>query len=536
MELLMDAKVNQEALKWATEINDDCKDSDSNASSMSTPKLNPSRATLFSIAATVAAVYTVSAVVYGAKKKKQLPDGARLPPHWKSYVPYIGSGLQLVSGLARDFITETAKKLNAPVFTATINGAKCLFIADSDLAFVVFKQIPEIDSMSLQRQALLTLSGIDPATAEEIVSDKEVQKRLYGQLHKYFLQTDELSKTTEAAQRVIWKILEATNLSTAGGEWKSFNLFEFSRDFVFFASAGPVISNGLETQEQLLEIYSKFEEGIPLLFADAPSFLTKESAAAREQLVQILMTPEVDKGLSEYFKERKDLYGHSPEVLARMNVGMFIATVSNSIPAVFWVLCHLLHTPNALEACIEEVKQVANTKANQEDLFSLEELDKMPLLHSCFKESLRMYQCTFNVRSVAGDFILNPKEKDGPKYLIEKGTRMMGYTATAHMDPSIFENPETFQYDRFLDPTKKALNGKRLSSYWRPFGGGAHLCPGRKYISYEARAFLATLLLKVDIKLDDPREPIPTIALHRQGFSVAHPNKDPKFLVKVKDS
>ncbi|CAJ1931147.1 unnamed protein product [Cylindrotheca closterium] len=497
-------------------------------------KPNTAHVTLLSLAATAVTIYTVSSVL-AFQKRRKLPDGVRLPPHLTSYVPYIGVGLQFVSRLIVDFIYDTAKKLDAPVFTATVNGTTCVFIEDPDLVFTPFKDsIQEIDSSSLRRQALVTLCGIDPVTAEEITNDEEVQKVVFADFHK--LKADQLYKNMEAVQRVIGGRLEAMGLSETDGEWKSVRMFEFVREFIFFASVGPVISNGLMTQDQIIETYAKFEEGVPSLYAEAPSFITKENTDARERLVQMLMTPKVDEGLSEFMKARKPIYGHIPEVLARMNVGLIVATVSNSVPAVFWVLCQLLKTPKAFEACAKEVKHVADKKANKEDPFTLEELDKMPLLESCFKECLRMYQSAFIVRSVTGDFVLNPKESSGPKYLIEKGTRIMAYSATAHMHPSIFENPETFQYDRFLDPTKKALNGKRLLSYFRPFGGGMHLCPGRKFISYESRVFLAMLLLKLDMKLEDPSEPIPTIALHHQGFSVAHPNQDPKLLVKVKES
>ncbi|CAJ1931145.1 unnamed protein product [Cylindrotheca closterium] len=494
--------------------------------------------TLLSIAATAATVYTVSSVL-AFQKRRKLPDGVRLPPHLTSYIPYIGVGLQFANGLILDFVSDTAKKLNASVFTATVNGTKCVFIADPDLVFTVYKDsIKEVDSISLQKQAMTTLSGINRSAVDEFMdNNKEVQKAAWGQFHKYFFQSDQVSKNIEAVQRVIGGRLETMGLSKADGEWKSFHMFEFVREFSFFASVGPLLSNGLLTQDQIIETYAKFEEGVPLLFAEAPSLLTRNTAAARERVVQMLMTSEVDEGLSEFMKARKVTLGHLPkEVLARMNLGLIVATVSNSVPAVFWVLCELMHNPKAFEACAKEVKHVSDKKANKEDPFTMEELDEMPLLESCFKECLRMYQASFSVRNVTGDFILNPKEKNGPKYLIEKGTCIMAYTATAHMHPSIFENPETFQYDRFLDPTKTALNGKRLLNYWRPFGGGAHLCSGRKFISYEVRVFLAILLLKVDMKLEDPSELKPAIALDRQGFSIAHPNKDPTLLAKMRES
>jgi len=489
--------------------------------------------TLLSIATTaVAIIYTVSSVL--DKKNRKLPKGVRLPPHWPSYIPYIGSGLELINGYTRDFIVDTAKKLKAPVFTANITGTKCVFIADPDLVFTVFKEsIKEIDSLSLQKKFISSVSGCDHKVSESLVENKEKSKTASDQRHKYLIQSDHLSKSIEAVQRVIGQTLEDIGISKTNNDWKSFQMYEFVKKIIFFASIGPIVSDGL-TKDQVVKDYCKFEDGIGLLFLDAPSFITKENVAARERLIEILKTPEVEEGFSDFMKERKASFGNDPDMLARLNIGMFIVTVSNSIPSVFWMLCHLLRTPKALEACIEEVKGVASKKSDKGGCFTLDELNEMKLLESCFKEALRMYQNFFATRNVTGDFILNPKEKNGPKYLIEKGTRIMAYPQTVHMDPKIFEDPGTFQFDRFLDPTKKALNGKPLSSFLKPFGGGAHLCPGRKFISYEARAFLAMMLLKLDMKLEDDSQPIPDIQLHRQGFAVAHPKKDPTFLVKVR--
>ena len=129
--------------------------------------------TLLSIATTAVAIYTVSSVL--DKKNRKLPQGVRLPPHWSSYIPYIGSGLELVNGYTRDFIVNTAKKLKAPVFTANITGTKCVFIADPDLVFTVFKDsIKEIDSLSLQKKAMSSVSGLDPKVSESLLENKEI--------------------------------------------------------------------------------------------------------------------------------------------------------------------------------------------------------------------------------------------------------------------------------------------------------------------------------------------------------------------------
>lgn len=73
-----------------------------------------------------------------------------------------------------------------------------------------------------------------------------------------------------------------------------------------------------------------------------------------------------------------------------------------------------------------------------------------------------------------------------------------------HYDPELFDDPETCQYDRFLDPTAKTRKGTFRSSHLRPFGGGgAHLCP---FISYEARVMLVMMLLELDMRLSSEEE------------------------------
>ena len=92
------------------------------------------------------------------------------------------------------------------------------------------------------------------------------------------------------------------------------------------------------------------------------------------------------------------------------------------------------------------------------------DMDQMPVLTSIFWETCRLAFQGFNPRHVKEDFVHNGR-------LLEKGTRIMGFTPMIHYDPNEFENPNEFQYDRFLNTSKPGVY---------VFGGGAHMCPGRK--------------------------------------------------------
>lgn len=63
-------------------------------------------------------------------------------------------------------------------------------------------------------------------------------------------------------------------------------------------------------------------------------------------------------------------------------------------------------------------------------------------------------------------------------YKIPEGTVIMtSLQATMH-DPSVWENPQTFRPERFLDASGKFCASKDLSL---PFGAGHRQCPGKTF-------------------------------------------------------
>ena len=65
------------------------------------------------------------------------------------------------------------------------------------------------------------------------------------------------------------------------------------------------------------------------------------------------------------------------------------------------------------------------------------ELDHMVLVKSCFQEALRLYHGAFTTREAREDFVFDPKKPRQPKYLIEKGTRVMAFAAVIHHDGNV---------------------------------------------------------------------------------------------------
>jgi len=493
---------------------------------------------------TVAASFVVVGLIsllFFFQSKAPLPKGTRYPPHVVSWIPFLGSALEMNQGLTREFIHKYARKFNSPAFTATIAGRKCLFIADSQYIPMVWKDTKEIDDLALQRKFLMNVLGLTEKEADITFAqeNKGDAKMALTQIHNHVLSKDLLSGVLRKAQDYLLQTLNTifTAHSSEGNmdEWIKFRMFDFVRKTVFKASIGPLISTSVATDE-VFELFLAFDAGVPLLFGQAPSFMTKKVRKSRQDLLALFLLPEFLHGASPLMKERDDTLYMPKEMLARMNLALFWGSVGNSLPGVFWTLYNIISDPLAYNACRGEVLAVVARKESSRDWFTMDELDQMPVLHSAFQESLRMYHGLFSVREVVKDFLLNPKESSPTtaKYMIKKGTNIMALPNVMHYDPDIFKDPNVFQYDRFLDPTARSLKGNTLlSSHLRPFGGGAHLCPGRKFIAYESQAFLAMMFVTLDMRLVEG-ESRPGILYGLQGISVAHPDRDPKMEVRVR--
>jgi cytochrome P450 len=78
----------------------------------------------------------------------------------------------------------------------------------------------------------------------------------------------------------------------------------------------------------------------------------------------------------------------------------------------------------------------------------------------------------------------------GP-YRIRAGVTLLPMSSVVHMDPRVYEEPEAFRPERFLN--------ERPGSYtWFPFGGGVRRCVGAAFAQTEMRVALRTILDRTD--------------------------------------
>ena len=95
-------------------------------------------------------------------------------------------------------------------------------------------------------------------------------------------------------------------------------------------------------------------------------------------------------------------------------------------------------------------------------------------------------------------------EIDG--YRVEAGTLLLFGIMSVQRDPSLWDNPLTFDPDRFSPDNSKG----RDRWQYLPFGGGPRSCIGDHFAMLEATLALATIVRRVEIRSLDDDFPLAT--------------------------
>jgi len=174
----------------------------------------------------------------------------------------------------------------------------------------------------------------------------------------------------------------------------------------------------------------------------------------------------------------------------------FSAGVDTTLSAIKWSLVAAICFPEALKRIQAELDSIVG----QGRMPTFDDERSLPFLGAFIKEVTRW-------RPVLPLGVPHATTKadvyDG--YDIPKGATVFGNIDVLVKDPTLFDDPETFDPSRFLTPHKPAgnWNGKVESDFTIPFGFGRRVCPGMHvalqstFISV-ARIFWAFDLLPAD--------------------------------------
>ena len=218
---------------------------------------------------------------------------------------------------------------------------------------------------------------------------------------------------------------------------------------------------------------------------------------------------------TRYFINQK--YGISTWNQGRLEVGVLLGILANTIPSIFYLLIHIYSDPSLLQDIRTEIESTSVqcfSDPGRRRLRINTMRKQCTLLLSTFQELLRVHALGSSVRYVREDIVLNEK------YLLKKGMVVQMPMAYLHTDSSSWgADVGDFQPRRFLKP-------KANATAYRPFGGGASLCPGRHFVTLEAMLIAAYMVLIFDMSPCTGKWEIPRQKQESMATNVFPPAED----------
>ena len=163
-------------------------------------------------------------------------------------------------------------------------------------------------------------------------------------------------------------------------------------------------------------------------------------------------------------------------------------TTASSLAMMFWLFArHRELQDRAIEECVQLYERTGSPRLRYEDL------NDLPFIEACFKETLRMYApIQFLPRRSLSAFSFNGLE-------IPPNTSILLAPQVTHFDPNIYAEPNEFLPSRFEGSAPQHFS-------WVPFGKGSHMCLGMHFAYMEIKAVLYRLFLERRIELAEGEE------------------------------
>ena len=223
-------------------------------------------------------------------------------------------------------------------------------------------------------------------------------------------------------------------------------------------------------------------------------------------------------------------YGLSSWNQGRLEVGVLLGILANTIPTIFYMFVHIYSDPDLLRDIRKEIETTSVSFISgkvSRYLRILTMREECVLLYSTFQELLRVHALGSSVRYVREDITLQGQ------YLLKKGMVVQMPMAVMHSDSSTWgADVNEFQPRRFLKLQNGTKNSKTNATAYRPFGGGASLCPGRHFVTLEAMALAASLVLRFDVEPAEGKWKIPRQKQESMATNVFPPAEDIKVKIR----
>ncbi|XP_042522268.1 cytochrome P450 7B1 [Dipodomys spectabilis] len=490
---------------------------------------------LLSLPGLVLAAALLLLILYLRTRRTRQPGD---PPLIKGWLPYLGVSLKFQKDPVG--FLKTLQNQYGDIFTLLIAGKYITFVLDPFQYQLLLKYHRQLSFQIFGRKLAAKAFSV-----KKLLENDDLGRDLHG-VYQY-LQGKPLETLLEnilqnAKQIVDIHLGESKN-------WNTTQILTFCRSVIFeltFATIyGKILADdSKKIISELRDDFVNFDDKFLYITSDIPIEFIGNAKAMQKKLIQFFTLEKLThiQGWSEIVQQRQNIlekyYNLEDTEIGAHHFAFLWASVANTIPAMFWAMYYLLRHPEAMEALRDEIDHfLQSTGQKKGSGFSIhlnrEQLDSLVYLESIIFEVFRLCSHSGTFRIVEEDLIISSDTSD---CCLRKGELIAIFPPMLHNDPEVFEAPEEFRFDRFVDGGKKKTTffkrGKKLKFYIMPFGFGANKCPGRFLAIAEIKLLLFLFLTYFDFEILD-NQPL------RQNHSrlllgIQYPESDVSFRYKAK--
>ncbi|XP_053571050.1 cytochrome P450 7B1 [Bombina bombina] len=463
------------------------------------------------------------------------------PPLENGWIPFLGLAFEYKKDPLKFLYSKQQKYGNT--FTVHVAGRYITFIMDPSQFQNVIRHGKQLDFHEFADEMASRTFDYPRLTEAKFPQLNDNLHRIYK-----ILQGRALDKLTDSMMGNLQHVFKLKFLQAT--DWKIEKMYQFCCCIMFEASFMTLygrdpVADGRKVISEIREKFTKFDAKFPYLVINIPIALLGATKKIREELIHIFFRNKMEKRLevSEVVQTRNNVleqYELQDYDRAAHHFAFLWASVGNTIPATFWAMYYLVRHPEALAAVRDEIDHLLQStgqkKGPEYDIhITREQLDSLVYLGSAINETFRLCSASMNIRVVQEDFLL---ELEGNQAVsLRKGDFVALYPPTLHKDPEVYEDPEEFKFDRFVEDGKEKntfyKNGKKLKYFLMPFGSGVSKCPGRFFAVNEIKQFLAVLVMHVDMEVVETK-PI-SYDNSRAGLGILLPSSDIEFRFKPRN-
>lgn len=274
-----------------------------------------------------------------------------------------------------------------------------------------------------------------------------------------------------------------------------------------------------------------------------PSFIAPTGNRARSKLVEAL-TPfytshhDNDSSTSEFARRRAGAmraHGISGSDVARIETLLPFASMTNTVPTLFWLFTFIVSRPRLVAELREELESSIMRRDGDDVTLAVNASaieERCPLLWSCYRETLRLTIQQVSTRTVMQDTTIS--DARGREYLLREGAVVQMALGTLNaLEEYWGPDVDEFKPARFLNFANRSKtedgpgSPKAMRATFQPFGGGVHLCPGRIFAATEIMAVVVSTVLGYEVKpLDGKEWNLPRLGNRSMIDAVTKPAKE----------